>query len=64
MTEWVKCSERLPDHNQECIVAKGRGMAIGICDISNESYVFVTQDRKHQLFGITHWMPAPEAPND
>lgn len=61
MSEWIKCSERLPERSQNVLVANNRGKQ---WDIDKAWFNGLYFDRcgKRPLFHVTHWMPLPDAP--
>lgn len=69
MSEWIKCSERLPEEQIEVLVwYEGTGMVPGSIGIDH-----LAKDRFENgapltwyLAGdtVTHWMPLPEPPNE
>lgn len=52
--EWVKCSDRMPEHNQQVLTWNGQYKATDLC-LSGRFLCI-----KPNL--VTHWMPLPEAP--
>lgn len=64
--EWVKCSERMPDHSEPVIYlrAKDGKFSVGI------AYWTVSQKWKPEAQsmkcpeGFTHWMPLPQPPQE
>lgn len=80
MTEWIKCSERLPQHgwrmDRYLVFGKcKRGIHTLLayfypypcCEINLaywDSEKFVFSQDNKPTFEITHWAELPEAPND
>ena len=75
MSEWIKCSERLPILGQRLsdkLVVEGR--EIPALNISVEVITFNGErvssnninwfDDLHPHAGVTHWMPLPQPPED
>jgi len=63
--EWISVKDRLPEHNQFVLcVGTSKNMAVLRCDLDMNNYVFMFPDLKHQVKGVTHWMPLPEPPNE
>ena len=73
MSEWIKCSERLPDVvrrlDDKCTL---EGRLIAALNTSREVITFngisvlgrrmEWFDGKQPLGGVTHWMPLPDPP--
>ena len=58
MNEWVKCSERMPEHSKTILVVTAFGEYwTGYFD---RNYVFWCDETKVE--NVTHWMPLPEPP--
>lgn len=69
MSQWVKCSERMPEIGQ--IVLGWNGYTVRRCVYTRNKYA-KTQKRREPRFeistgasewyGVTHWMPLPDPP--
>lgn len=65
---WISVKDRVPEHNQFFLGTGTSGqMEVLRCDLHQNGekvfdYVFMTPSLKHQVKGITHWMPLPEPP--
>ena len=59
-TDWVKCSERMPELNVPVLVHTGSGMEI------DHTYDFGDGASFYEdLYGdVTHWMPLPAPPTE
>lgn len=65
MSEWISVNEKLPEHGQFVLVFVREGiMTVVRADVSKCNYIFMTQDLRHQVFKVTHWMPLPEPPKE
>ena len=67
MSEWIKCSERLPEKSCEVIaMTKAHGVVCAYFDSWTKTYknksVSVYAPKKQAFF--THWMPLPPAPEE
>ena len=57
-SDWVKCSERMPELNVPVLVHTGSGMRIDKAYDFGDGVSFY-----EDLYGdVTHWMPLPEIP--
>lgn len=64
-TEWIKCSDRLPDENVECLIWNGSNIEIDHILHIHEMTVWANTFLEDSLQRrITHWMPLPAEPND
>ena len=62
MNEWISVEERLPDEELVfCLVCIGPYKWIYICEFSNGIWY---EDNGPRVFGVTHWMPLPEPPDN
>lgn len=75
MSEWIKCSERMPEVWQDVLVCGVHGhdgeksltdFFVGFRGTSGLWHaVNISGDYELELYGEpTHWMPLPEPPND
>ena len=63
MSEWIKCSDRLPVTNGEEIVCwNGKWSRVGCYINSLKHGVTFFSPHDERLIGVTHWMPLPEPP--
>ncbi len=59
-TDWVKCSERMPELDVPVLVHTGSGMRIDKAYDFGDGVSFY-----EDLYGdVTHWMPLPTPPQD
>lgn len=60
MSEWIKCSERMPelddDGYSEMVLVVGRRGSIRLNYLKDNEWSLAME--------ITHWMPLPELPKD
>lgn len=61
MTEWIKCSERLPEKYVNVLVANRRGKQYDI-DKAWWNGMYFDRCGKKPYWNVTHWMPLPDAP--
>lgn len=78
MSNWIKCSERMPPFSQMVVAFASDSVCVGWLDCIDkdgdwwfQSAVVqprmqaVRDDRAYYgLRGVTHWQPLPEPPND
>lgn len=78
MSEWVKCSERLPEPHEWVLlfiatVKNGGCIATGCRDIPiNDKYDYTVDSStdwhsrayRYRDYEITHWQPLPEPPRE
>ena len=55
VTDWVKCSERLPKHGEMVLVFNGNSIEIDALAIGEFDF-------ECWCDSVTHWMPLPEMP--
>lgn len=58
---WVKCSERMPDDAQWCLVYTDYGQ-FAQCWSSNTNRGWLGDEISIPNIDVTHWMPLPAAP--
>lgn len=62
MTNWIKCSDRLPKNDKLVLITDGNEVIMGRycfkCNISEADY------KEFTLTDCAWWMPLPEVPND
>lgn len=68
MTEWIKCSERLPPKNKIVLIYSSGVLTKGVHSaklIDLDHWVPPFQDHRFpEYINITHWAELPEAPHD
>ena len=57
---WRKCSEELPTEND----ANESGKLLGYLGGYKIAHEYHWTDVRDKLYGITHWMPLPKAPEE
>lgn len=59
MSEWIACSDRLPEYERDtpCLVSSSHAMYISDWEPEYQEFEF-----GHSI--ITHWMPLPEPPKE
>lgn len=65
MSEWVKCSERMPEEGEMVLTAFRGVVRSGVCkvvDVIGGKCFVCELDRCHGI-PATHWMPLPEPPS-
>lgn len=59
--EWVKCSERMPEDAQWCLVYTDYGQ-FAQCWSNNTNRGWLGDEISIPNIDVTHWMPLPAAP--
>ena len=65
MSQWIKCSERMPEFYCSCLVCDDHeDMAIAMPNNldAGERKGFIMSNG--EIFVATHWMPLPEPPQE
>ena len=57
-TDWVKCSERMPEDGSSVLVVDQNGIDLGF-KYDGDDWFLADAERE-----ITHWMPLPAPPQD
>ena len=63
MGEWIKCSERMPEHFSDVLVTNGVDVEVKWLD---ENYCwdsFTENNSNIRSCEVTHWMLLPEPPS-
>ncbi len=59
MTEWIKCSERIPDEDLHVLCTDGKEITIGCYRYYEEERNFASYYDGSDVNEPTHWMPLP-----
>lgn len=65
MTEWIKCTDRLPPNKEWILVAR----AEHVCEAFFYNDCFCDQNPgldfyAYKMMDVTHWMPLPSLPEE
>lgn len=68
MDKWIKCKDRMPEIDEECLVAScirygypEYGFSIYLARFRDHKFYSWELDKK--LNHVTHWMPLPDSPD-
>nr|UVX85278.1 MAG: Protein of unknown function (DUF551) [Bacteriophage sp.] len=73
MSQWIKCSERMPEETDDIIVVSddiivvSDGIVISGISYSRRDGFYMAAleyDDDEPIDGVTHWMPLPEPPQE
>lgn len=67
MSEWIKCSERLPDESRNEVLFYIKHMQqieIGKYNEFTSQWMLPFRAHKVSAGNVTHWMPLPAAPEE
>lgn len=64
MSEWIKCSERMPEETDDIIVVSDGIVVSGISYSRRYGFYMAAleYDSDAPIKDVTHWMPLPEPP--
>ncbi len=60
MSQWIKCSDRMPDDYQDVLVTNGTEIDLQFTVKGD----WVLPNFGYKDVKISHWMPLPEPPED
>ena len=66
MSQWIKCSERMPEEGEMVLTAFRGVVRTAVCKVVDniDSKIFVSElDRRHGI-PATHWTKPPEPPQE
>lgn len=62
MSEWIKCSERMPDYFVDVLITDGEHVELNWWDgVEWDCWAERNSDMR-TYDDVTHWMPLPEPP--
>ncbi len=67
MSQWIKCSERMPDPGQPVLVVSSIGCAVqnNVYEWDGETWCDFQADYGELSMGVfSHWMPLPKPPQE
>ena len=59
-SSWISVKERLPEDDFNCIVTNEYGIGVNIAYYVKEEKLWYTSCSREVVYGVTHWMKAPE----
>lgn len=65
MSQWVKCSERMPEETDDIIVACSDGIVMSGISYHHRKGFYIAAleyDSDEPVTDVTHWRPLPEPP--
>ncbi|WP_437609628.1 DUF551 domain-containing protein [Erwinia sp. V71] len=60
MSNWIKCSDRMPEDGQRVATLSGRNSYDAIYQENNDEFI----SGLCKCLGVTHWQPLPEPPKE
>lgn len=63
MSEWIKCSERMPDDFEDVLVTDGDNVEVMWRHRSGLWDYWAPRNPNISSNDVTHWMPLPEPPS-
>lgn len=63
MSEWIKCSERMPDDFEDVLVTDGANVEVMWRDCDGFRDCWAPRNSNIDIDDVTHWMPLPEPPS-
>lgn len=66
--KWIKVKDKLPPVDEDVILASEIAVTIGFYmnkgRVMKEGFWVLVNGEAEELYGVTHWMPLPELPNE
>ena len=62
MSEWIKCSERMPEKLDDVLVSDGDNVEVMWRDCDGFWDCWAPRNSNIDIDDVTHWMPLPEPP--
>lgn len=63
MSEWIKCSERMPNDFEDVLVSDGGNVEVMWRDCDGFWDCWAPRNSNIDIDDVTHWMPLPEPPS-
>ncbi len=64
MSEWITCSERMPEYFEAVLLTDGDDSAIGVMRGDKDGLFDIYPYDGSSVFIASHWQPLPEPPKD
>lgn len=66
MSQWIKCSERMPEDGEMVLTAFRGIVRTAVCKVVDDigSKIFVSELDRHHGIPATHWANTPEPPQE
>lgn len=64
MTEWIKCSDRMPEYFRDVLVTDGKGVEVKWLDEADCWDSFMENNSDIHSGNVAYWMPLPPPPSE
>lgn len=68
--KWIKCIDQLPGKYKKILISNGKDVCVGTQQSAFDSLIYCSRycddcpAGGNEDYGVTHWMPLPDAPKE